>query len=150
MKVVLIKEIPGLGIVGDTKEVKDGYARNFLVPQGLVARIGDPKAKQIVEHVLQERKKAQKALDNLQKAAEKLSEKVIVIETKVGSSGKLFGAVTAEDVAKKISSDSHQFLAKNIEMKPIKELGEHEIYVKLGGQIKSLLKLKIIAKKNKK
>lgn len=149
MKIVLAKKIEKFGEVGEVIEVKDGYARNYLLPQGLAFSFNDPKAKEIIAKLLVERKKRAKEIEKIKSQMEKISQKTIDIEVKVGPTGKLFGAVTAEEVAKIVSTKECPVLAKNIEMETIKELGTHKISLNFGDQTKYLLLVNIVAKKAK-
>src|SRR3990167_4581262 len=135
MRVILIQNVNNLGTIGEEKEVKDGFARNFLFPKKLAVKIGDSQAKQVIE-----KEKAEKKVEDLKNLAEKISKQTIIIKAKTSSSGKLFGAVTAEDVAKELKLDKTK-----VNMTSIKDLGEHEVEADLGHGIKTKVKIFIKA-----
>lgn len=146
MKVVLIKTVEGLGIVGETKEVKLGYARNWLLPQGLAVLMGDTKAKEAIVNARKEREKVKKEILELKELATKISEKEIIIQAKAGEKGKLFGAVGKDEIAGEIKIDK-----KQIEMEPIKNVGTHNVTIKIGYGIEAKVKViiePVIEKKN--
>lgn len=143
MRIVLIKDVEKLGTIGEIKEVKDGFARNWLIPQKLAVKFGDPQAKKIIEQALAEKNKTEQELEKLKKLAEDLAGKTVIIKAKVGPTGKLFGAITADDVAKEISTKEVKISSKQVETEPIKTLGEHEITLRISKDIKSVIKLAI-------
>jgi len=139
MKVILTQTVEKLGIVGDTKEVKDGFARNYLIPKKFAISVSDPQAKSIIAKVKKEKEEAHKEIGVLKQLAAKLSEKTIEIKAKAGEGEKLFGSVTSEDIAKELKLDKHK-----IEMEPIKTKGEHEVIIKLGHNIEAKIKINIM------
>ena len=140
MRVILIQNVNNLGTIGVEKEVKDVFARNFLFPKKLAVKIGDSQAKQVIEKAKHEKEKAEKKVEDLKNLAEKISKQTIIIKAKTSSSGKLFGAVTAEDVAKELKLDKTK-----VNMTSIKDLGEHEVEADLGHGIKTKVKIFIKA-----
>lgn len=143
MKIVLIKNLKTLGDIGEMKEVKDGYARNWLIPNRLALKLDDPKAQRITKKILFERKRKEKEMAGIKEMLAKWAAKTVVIKVRVGSTGKLFGAITASDLAKKLSTEDFMLNTKQIEMPSIKKLGEYEIPIHLGDNIKSMIKLKV-------
>ncbi len=130
MKVLLIKEVPGLGIPGDVVEVKDGYARNYLLPRGLatmprpheMARFSKLRAKYEAE--LADRRTRAQLL------AGKLSGVKLSFARKVHDEDKLYAAVRPQDVAKAIEeSFGEKVDPRRIRMEPIEALGEYEVEV---------------------
>src|SRR5437763_1747244 len=124
MKVILIDEIRGLGTRGDIVSLKDGYARNFLIPKKL-AREATPGNLKAIE---QERKKwdllAQQEKDVAAKAAERVKGMKVRIEKRVGENGHLFGSVTANEIADALVSKGVEVDKRRIELgHPIKSLG---------------------------
>ena len=99
MKVVLLQDVKSLGKKDDIVNVSDGYARNFLLPKKLAVEATDTKLKEISDKKkVLEKKKAQE-MEEAKALAEKLSNIEVVIKTKAGVSGKLFGSITAKDIA---------------------------------------------------
>ncbi|HOB28647.1 MAG TPA: 50S ribosomal protein L9 [Bacillota bacterium] len=132
MKVILKEDIPGLGEKGEIKEVAPGYGRNLLIPKGLAeeATPGRLKELQHQEQVL--KRKKQRLLEESQVQAERLAQQELRFRLAAGEGGRLFGSVTAADIAGEL-----QRLGFNVDKKkvileePIKATGRYEITVKL-------------------
>jgi len=146
MKVILQKDVPNLGDAGDIKDVADGYARNYLLPQKLVilANSSSQKAAEHQKRLIKFKKEKRK------KVSEKLSESMSGIEIKltaqVGDEDKLFGSITTMDIAKQLKTLGFEIDKRKIQMEqPIKELGEFEIPVKLEEGLTA--KIKVIVEK---
>ncbi|MCQ2171766.1 MAG: 50S ribosomal protein L9 [Bacteroidales bacterium] len=130
MKIILKKEVAYLGEAGDVVEVKTGYARNYLVPQGF-ATVATPSAlKQHEETLRQRAHKEAKLVADAQAAAAKIEAVEVKIAAKVGEAGKLYGAVTAAQVAEALAAAGIEVDKKNVTVPEIKELGEFEAKVK--------------------
>ena len=130
MKIILKKEVANLGEAGDVVEVKTGYALNYLVPQGY-ASVGTPSAlKQHAETLRQRAHKEAKFVADAQAVAAKIEAVEVKIKAKVGESGKLYGAVTAAQVAEALAAAGIEVDKKNVTVPEIKELGEFEGKVK--------------------
>ena len=130
MKIILKKEVANLGEAGDVVEVKTGYALNYLVPQGY-ASVGTPSAlKQHEETLRQRAHKEAKLVADAQAAAAKIEAVSVKIAAKVGENGKLYGAVTAAQVAEALTAAGVEVDKKNVTVPEIKELGEYEGKVK--------------------
>lgn len=139
MKVILIQDIKNLGRKWEVKNVSGGYARNFLLPKKIV-EVASPAALEKVEEL--KKKEAEKQKDNLkeiQELAELLQKKQIVILAKE-KEGKLFGSITAKEIAKQLKKENIKISGNAIEiMEPIKEAGEYEIKIKLNHGIETQL-----------
>jgi len=147
VKVVFLKEVEGSGRIGEIKNVADGYARNYLLPQGLAAP-ATPEAirKAEARAVVEARKQAQ-----LDEAAQTLADRLggvpLTIVAKAGSKGRLFGSVTQADIAEEVGKllgqevDRHQVLLPE----PIKETGDYEITVQLSRNVRPVVSLKVAA-----
>ena len=130
MKIILKKEVAGLGEAGDVVEVKTGYAINYLVPQGF-ASIGTASAlKQLEETKRQRAHKEAKLVADAQALAAKIEAVAVKIAAKVGESGKLYGAVTAAQVAEALVAAGIDVDKKDVTVPEIKELGNYEAKVK--------------------
>ena len=130
MKIILKKDVANLGDAGEVVEVKTGYALNYLVPQGFAA-VGTPSAiKQHEETVRQRAHKEAKNIAEAEAKAAKLSAQEVKVAVKVGESGKLYGSVTAAQVAAALVELGYEVDKKNIEVPEIKELGEFEAKIK--------------------
>lgn len=145
MKVILIDEIRGLGSRGDIVQVKDGYARNFLLPKKL-ARPATPGNLKSIE---QERKKwnllSEQEKTAAQKAAEKIEGMKLVIRKKVGDSGTLYGSVTASEIADALLAEGVEVDKRRIELShPIKALGGHDVDVKLHREVSAHVHIEVV------
>ena len=146
MKVILTEEIRGLGTRGDVVTVKDGYARNYLLPKNLAREASTGNLKQI-EH---ERRKwsllAQQEKDAAQKAADKVKGVKITIEKRVGEHGHLFGSVTANEIADALLEKGIEVDKRRIELEqPIKNLGVHDVDVRLHRDVTAQIKVEVVA-----
>ncbi len=145
-KLILTHEVTGLGEPGDVVEVKDGYARNFLIPR----RLATPWTKGAESQVSQIRK-ARKAreiatLDDAKAAADALQAKAVVVTAKAGESGRLFGAVTTGDIAAAVAEAGAQVDKRKIEIgQPIKATGDYTVSVRLHPEVSAKLAVKVVA-----
>ncbi|MDD3607747.1 MAG: 50S ribosomal protein L9 [Candidatus Moranbacteria bacterium] len=142
MKVVLMKNIDKLGKTGDIKEVADGFARNFLIPNQ-IAKPATEKAQAEAQKILEEKaKKEEERLQLIQEFADRIDGKEILIKSKA-KEGKLFGAIKAADIIKAIKEDPKiEINENNIKIKePIKEIGEYSLKVELEHGLEADIKL---------
>ena len=145
MKIILKKEVANLGEAGDVVEVKTGYALNYLVPQGY-ATVGTASAlKQHEETLRQRAHKEAKLVADAQALAAKIEAVAVKIAAKVGETGKLYGAVTAAQVAEAISANGVEVEKKNVTVPEIKELGEYEAKVKCYKGVFANVKVEVVA-----
>ncbi len=145
MKVILIDEIRGLGTRGDIVSVKDGYARNFLIPKKL-AREATPGNLKSVE---QDRKKwallANQEKETAQKAAERVKGTKVRVEKRVGENGQLFGSVTANEIADALLAKGIDVDKRRIELAhPIKSLGTHDVEVRLHRDVNAQIQVEVV------
>jgi len=145
MKVILTDEIRGLGTRGDVVTVKDGYARNYLIPKNLAreATAGNLKS------IEQERKKwallAQQEKDVAQKAASSVQGVKVTIAKRVGEHGNLFGSVTANDIADALVAKGIEVDKRRIELAhPIKTLGTHDVDVRLHREVSAHIQVEVV------
>jgi large subunit ribosomal protein L9 len=143
MKLILLRDVNDLGSIGQEVEVKDGYGRNYLIPQGLAAVKGDPKAQGVLIKAKEEKIKAEKELQKFRELAAKINNQIYIIKAKTGTTNKLFGAITSNDVIKAINNKDVKIIAKQVEMEPIKTLGEHQVLIKFAKDITAMVKLKV-------
>jgi len=129
MKVVLQKDVPGLGKKDTAADVAEGYARNYLIPRGLALPASSAALKRIEVIRDAERRKEAREEAKAREDARKLKEHGVTIRTKAGDKGRLYGSITSKDVADAIRAVIDR---RKIELKdPIRELGEHMVTVKL-------------------
>ncbi len=132
MKILLIKDVFKLGRAGDVKKVADGYGRNYLIPQGLAILATSGAIKQ-ADRIRAKAAERRAALNNeLGGLAEKIAELRLVFPAKAGETGKLYGSVTTQQLADAIEEEtSFQVKRQQIEVQPIRTLGEHIAKVRL-------------------
>ena len=130
MEIILKQDVANLGYKDEIVTVKNGYANNYLLPKGM-AIIATPVNKKIhAENLRQRAHKEAKLVADAQAAAAKIEAVVVKLSAKVGESGKLYGAVTAAQVAEALTAAGVEVDKKNVTVPEIKELGEYEAKVK--------------------
>jgi large subunit ribosomal protein L9 len=146
MDVILKEDILNLGKMGDTVRVRDGYARNYLLPRKLVV-VADKKNVRAFEHnkrVLAVQR--EKALRRAQTLGQKLSELSVRIAAKVGEEGKLFGSVTNMDLEKALKAKGFEVERRKIHLQePIKTVGEFEVPIRLAADLTVNLKVSVVS-----
>jgi large subunit ribosomal protein L9 len=133
MKVILKRDVKGLGREGDMKEVKDGYARNFLLPTGAAAVADKGTVANWERHREQREERDRAAREAAEATAARLRELKLQISVKAGEKGRLFGAVTNREVADAIAAEGLEIDRHDIHLRePIKALGEYRVDVRVG------------------
>ena len=145
MKVILIRDMDELGLEGTIVNVKEGYARNYLIPKGF-ALIADNRNIKLIES---QKKKIEanriKAREDAEQAARTLEGIAITISHKVGEEEKLYGSVTSMEIADELEKKGISIDRKKIVLdKPIKTLGEFDVKVKLHPQVVGSLKVTVV------
>lgn len=132
MQVLLKKNMEKLGQIGDIVDVKTGYARNFLLPQGLAVTVSPTNVKMVEGEKKKHEQAIQKRQDELRALADRMTGASVTIQAKANEEGHLFGSVAAQQIADAFNSDGYQIDARQIQLsEPIKELGVYEIPVQL-------------------
>ena len=142
MKLLLKEDVDGLGFCGDEVEVKDGYGRNFLIPKGkaLLATPNNLKAFNHQKRVVQG--KVTKVIAAAQAVADEIAKITCLVKKKVGDTGKMFGSVTAQEVADILKGQGVEVDRRKIQIaEPIKKAGEYKIPVKLHSEVTAEIKL---------
>jgi large subunit ribosomal protein L9 len=145
MKVILMQDINGLGTAGDLKEVAEGYARNFLVPnaKALPATPGNLKKWESQKHKVA--KQREEEIKLAQEKAAVLEKTSCTILVKVGEGGKIFGSVTAAHIADSLKEEGYTVDKKDIMLaEPLKELGAYFVDVRLPHQVTAKVKVWIV------
>ncbi|NLO22140.1 MAG: 50S ribosomal protein L9 [Syntrophomonadaceae bacterium] len=147
MKVILIKDVKKLGTIGEIKEVSDGYARNYLIPQGLALEATATRLKETQEKDLKKQKQKGKEEAAARILQEKLEGKTVKLMARTGGSDKLFGAITAKEIAEALQKEyGAKIDRKKIELKePIKHLGTYEAKVKIYPAIQAQIQIIVVA-----
>lgn len=147
IQVILKEDVSNLGKSGELVSVKPGYGRNYLIPQGL-AMIATKKNVARLDHerkiiAMRTAKQQKEATD----AAGKLSSATVQIERAVGEGDKLFGSVTAADIAEALAAQGHKIDKKKLHLaEPIKALGQYTVEVKLGRDVTAQVKVWVVKK----
>ena len=148
MQVVLNKDVPKLGYKGDTVNVKAGYIRNYLLPQGLADLATPSRIKVAASRKEKVVIKKQQLLDNAKEVLAKLKDLKVIIKSKVNAKGKLFAAITEKDVIAAIEEKKNVKLEKEyLKMEHFKDLGEHEVIIHLGEGFETKVIVKVQEKK---
>jgi large subunit ribosomal protein L9 len=147
MQIILNQDVNTLGKAGEIITVKPGFARNYLIPQGIATMATKKNIEAINNNLqIQERKDA-KTRTNLEALAERLNKLTLKFELQAGEDDKLFGSVTNIMIAEAIAEKGYTVDRKEIEMEEtIKSIGNHYVVVKLGGGFSGRIKIKVAAK----
>ena len=146
MDIILLERVEKLGGIGDVVTVKDGYARNFLLPRG-VAYEATPGNKKRIAQEKERLEAAENARrDAAQVIANRLAEVSLTFSAKVGEEGKLFGSVTATDIAQQLEQQGFAEVEKRmIDLhEPIKALGVYKVAIRLHADVKPEIKVWVI------
>lgn len=145
MDVILRKNIKGLGYKNDTVKVKPGYGRNYLVPQGIAILANKSNRKRIDENIRQAAHKAEKLQSDAEAMANSMGRLILEIKTKVGESGRIFGSITAIQVADGLKEKGFDIDRRQITVDAIKEIGDHKAVIDLYKNVHHEIVLKVIA-----
>ncbi|HUK70293.1 MAG TPA: 50S ribosomal protein L9 [Streptosporangiaceae bacterium] len=145
MKLILTHEVSGLGTPGDIVEVAGGYGRNYLIPRGLAMRWTRGAEKQIDLIKRARSVREIRGLDDAKRVAGQLAGLTVRLETKAGDSGRLFGSVSAADIAAAVrAAGGPELDRRRIEVRsPIKTVGAHQVAVRLHPEVSATLDIEI-------
>jgi len=146
MEVILKQDVQGLGYKNDTVNVKPGYGRNYLIPNGFAITATDSNKRLTTELVRQVAHKAAKLKQDAEALAAKIGDLTIEIGTKAGESGKIFGAVTALQIADVLKSKGFDIDRKKVILKDSpKEIGTYKATLDLHKEVKHEIAIKVVA-----
>ena len=145
MEVILIQDVANLGYKNDIVKVRDGYGRNYLIPNRLAVIANDSNRKQLAENLKQQAHKMAKLLADAQALAEKLANTVITLSAKANEDGKIFGTITTAQVSEALAAQGIEVDKKVISIEPVKTLGEAVATAKLHREVKAEIKLNVVA-----
>ena len=149
--IILMSDVPGLGQIGEIHKVKDGYARNYLLPQRLAVLATPNGVKRVEKQKEKLATERAKQLSASQGLAEKVSKVGLVFERPVGPGGRLFGSVTSLDIVSEFSRQGVTVEKKSVLMDmAIKTLGDHVVRVRIHSKVAVDVPVKIIGVENKK
>lgn len=146
MQVILKEDVRDLGLIGDVVNVKDGHARNYLIPKGLAVEASDRNIKAL-EH---EKKKIQEQIKKVKTKAEELmsnlSSTTITIKAKAGEGDKLFGSITTMDIAAALAKEGIDIDRKRIILEePLKRVGTYTINIKVHPEVSAQLNVQVVS-----
>lgn len=147
MELILKKDVDNLGFKDDVVDVKNGYGRNFLIPQGF-AQLATPSAKKVLAETLKQRAyKEQKHIDEAKKQAEKLNGLDIKITAKAGAGDKLFGSITNADLADALAKEGVEIEKKFISIAGgnIKRLGQYDATLRFHREVISNFSFDVVS-----
>lgn len=147
MEIILKQDVKGLGYKHDLVKVKNGYARNFLIPQGIATLATDSTKKQHAETLKQRSFKEEKLRKEATANAEKLAGVSVKVGAKAGENGKIFGSVTNIQLADALSKAGYNIERKNIEITGdgIKQLGSYTAKVRLYKEVVATINFEVVA-----
>jgi large subunit ribosomal protein L9 len=147
VKIVFLKDVEGSGRIGEIKNVANGFARNYLLPQGLAAPATPEAVRRAEARAIVEAKKQAQLDEAAQGLAGLLAGASITIAARAGSRGRLFGSVTQADIGEELGKllerevDRHDVLLAE----PIKETGDHEVTIQLSKNVRPVIIVKVVA-----
>jgi large subunit ribosomal protein L9 len=147
MKIILTNEVSGLGSAGDVVEVKDGYARNYLIPRGFAMRWTKGGEKDVAQIRRARRIREIATLEQANEVKAQLQAVKIKLQTRAGDTGRLFGSVTPADIASAIKNAGGPVVDKRrvALVAPIKTVGAHQVTVSLHAEVSVRLDLEVVA-----
>jgi large subunit ribosomal protein L9 len=147
MQIILMEKVVNLGGLGDVVKVKDGFARNFLIPQGKAKRATDKNLKEFEARRTDLEKKANEQLTGAQERAAKLEGMKIDIAQKAGVDGRLFGSVTNADISEALGKQGLTVKKAEIRMPtgPLKHIGEFPIVIQLHSDVLANIVVHVVA-----
>lgn len=145
MYVILIQDVDNLGYKNDIVKVRDGYGRNYLIPNRLAIIANESNRKQLAENLKQQSRKLAQLKANAEEMAQKLETLLLNLELKANESGKVFGTVTSAQLSEALEALGLSVDRKIIVVPEVKEVGEYVAIVKLHKEVKAELKFKVVA-----
>jgi len=145
MEILLIENVPNLGVRGDVVNVKDGYARNFLLPRKKALPVTAGNKRQIELEKERNIKLRAKELADAQAFAEKLSAVALAVAKKVGDNGHLFGSVTNGDVAELLKAKGFEVEKQSITLPHVKSVGAYEADVRIYAGVHAKISIEVTA-----
>ena len=152
MEVILIQDVRKLGHKNDIVNVRDGYANNFLFPQGLAILATPSAKKQLAENIKQRAHKEEKLMADAKAVAEKLSAVSVTIPTKVSQTGKIHGSVNNIQVAEALAAQGYEIDRRKIEIKDadkVTEIGNYEAIIDLYRGVEAKVKVIVVDEEGK-
>jgi large subunit ribosomal protein L9 len=141
MKVILLQDVNPLGEAGAIVTVSDGYARNFLIPRGLAQPASPSTLKVAEQRLAAERRRIAREEEAQRALAERLNGLRLVITARVGERGRLYGSITAQDIADRLSETVGEAIDRRRILldEPIRSIGEHPVTIQLAGRLRPVV-----------
>lgn len=148
MKVILLQDIKNIGKKYDIKEVKDGFAKNYLFPKKLAKPLTEENLTWLQKQKEMEAEKAEKELKKVQEIASKIDGLEIIIHVRTGKEGELFESITSQKIAERLKQSGFEIKKKQIELEtPIKDLGEFPVKIKFEHNLEAEIKVIVVEEK---
>ncbi len=145
MKIILTQDVKNLGHKDDVVEVKDGYGRNYLIPKGMGKLATGGALKMLAEDIRQREFKVDKLRKDAEAIAGKLNGATVVVKTKAGASGKIFGSVTGLQIANALKEQGYDVDRRKIAVDDIKNLGTYSADINLFKDITAAVTVEVVA-----
>ncbi|NBI29205.1 50S ribosomal protein L9 [Chengkuizengella marina] len=144
MKVIFLQDVKGQGKKGEVKNVSEGYARNFLIPRGLVSVATGSNVKQLEQKKKSEQKKKDQQKQDAELLAKKIESTTIEMKTKAGEGGRLFGSITNKQIAEELKKQKIVVDKRKIELdSPIRTLGATKVPIKIHPEVTAVAKVQV-------
>jgi len=144
MKVIFLKDVKGQGKKGEVKEVSEGYARNFLIPRGLVSPANESNLKQLEQLNKAESRRKEKEKEEALSLAEKLKEVTLNFKVKAGEGGRLFGSITSKQIADEMDKKGYKIDKRKILLDdPIRSLGVTKVNIRLHPDVTATINVQV-------
>ncbi|HXE58716.1 MAG TPA: 50S ribosomal protein L9 [Gemmatimonadales bacterium] len=146
MEVILREDVKSLGKAGELVKVKPGYARNYLLPKGLAYEATEGNKKRIAAETRARAARLAAERSEAEAAAARLAGVQLTLTAKAGEEGRLFGSITAQDIAEALAAQGHPVDRRRIELdQPIKVLGTHTVTVRLHPEVHGEVQVRVVA-----
>lgn len=147
MKVVFLQDVPNVAKTGDVKEVAEGYGRNYLIPKKLAVPATSAELKKVELERQADARRQVRAGQDAETFAKVLQDTTVVLKVRAGTKDKLYGSITSADIAKEIKNiTKHEVDKRKIELpEPIRELGSHQVTIKLAKDISATVNVVVEA-----
>jgi large subunit ribosomal protein L9 len=145
MKVILLQDVPGTGRAGAIVEVREGHARNYLIPRGLAIPASEGAVRALAQQREAARRRAERERAEAEEQVRRLQGLVLEIRARAGDRGRLFGSVTAQQVARALAARGFAISRKQVELEtPIREEGFYRVPIRLGAGLVVSVDLNVV------
>ena len=147
MEIILLEKVENLGNLGDRVNVRPGYGRNFLIPKGKATEATARNIELFEARRAELEKNAAESLDRAEARSEQLSDLIVTLAVKAGNEGRMFGSVGPADIADAVSAAGIELKKQEVKMPegPIRQIGEYDVDVHLHSDVKSQIRINVVA-----